>query len=502
MNSVGPHPELLAAGRNIAGAEDKYRAVEREALRISSLVATGEIAMAYAMAKLCDIAQGHGLCLTDKGRQDIEHIVREGLVGRATLMPEPSVSMVPVLPGWPVLEPDAHHGVVGDVVRTIEPHTESDPAALLIQFLVAVGNAIGLGPFYQIEGDLHFTKLNIILVGATSGGRKGTSLSRVLQVMELADKDWAQYRVQTGLASGEGLIHHVRDPVFKLKDGQMEEVDRGVPDKRLLIDAQEFASVLAVISKPGNTLSAVIRDAWGHRLLQTLGKASPEKATGSHISIVGHITDQELRRMMTRTELANGFANRFLFVRSRRSKKLPHGGSLDPAELARLGQRTKDAIEKAKNIGKVTMSPGAAAAWANVYDRLGEDTAGMVAEVTARAAPQIIRIALIYAVLDNSTVIELAHLKAGIAVWEYCEESARQLFGDRTGVPMADTILAALREAADGMTRDQIGRLFGWNKPSAEITGALGVMAAQGRARFERSGPNGSGRPTERWFAI
>jgi hypothetical protein len=203
MNSVGPHPELLAAGRNIAGAEDKYRAVEREALRISSLVATGEIAMAYAMAKLCDIAQGHGLCLTDKGRQDIEHIVREGLVGRATLMPEPSVSMVPVLPGWPVLEPDAHHGVVGDVVRTIEPHTESDPAALLIQFLVAVGNAIGLGPFYQIEGDLHFTKLNIILVGATSGGRKGTSLSRVLQVMELATRigrniafrpDWPQAR--------------------------------------------------------------------------------------------------------------------------------------------------------------------------------------------------------------------------------------------------------------------------------------------------------------------
>ena len=225
--------------------------------------------------------------------EDAEHLVRESLAGRTTLMPEPSESTMPAAPAWPVLVPDAYHGLAGDIVRTIEPHTESDPAALLIQFLVAAGNAIGRGPFYPIEGDLHFTKLNVILVGATSGGRKGTSLSRVLQVMELADPDWAQYRVQSGLASGEGLIHHVRDPVFKLKDGQMEEVDRGVPDKRLLIDAQEFASVLAVMAKPGNTLSPVIRDAWGHKVLQTLGKVSPDKATGSHISIVGHITDQE-----------------------------------------------------------------------------------------------------------------------------------------------------------------------------------------------------------------
>ena len=80
------------------------------------------------------------------------------------------------------------------------------------------------------------------------------------------------------------------------------------------------------------------------------------------------------------------------------------------------------------------MSPDAAAAWERVYDRLGEGVTGIVAEVTARAAPQIIRIALIYAVLDNSSVIELPHLKAAVAVWEYCEESAQQLFGDSIGI--------------------------------------------------------------------
>ncbi|MEE8114639.1 MAG: hypothetical protein V3T23_09820, partial [Nitrososphaerales archaeon] len=35
---------------------------------------------------------------------------------------------------WPQpLSKDAFHGLTGEIVRTIEPHTEADPAALMIQ---------------------------------------------------------------------------------------------------------------------------------------------------------------------------------------------------------------------------------------------------------------------------------------------------------------------------------------------------------------------------------
>ena len=69
-----------------------------------------------------------------------------------------------------------------------------------------------------------------------------------------------------------------------------------------------------MVAKPGNTLSPLFAMHWGHRPIQTLGKTSPERSTGSHISIIGHITKPELRKMMTRTEMANGFANRFLLL--------------------------------------------------------------------------------------------------------------------------------------------------------------------------------------------
>ena len=77
---------------------------------------------------------------------------------------------------WPnPLSEDAFHGLAGDVVRTLEPHTEADPAALLLQFLVAVGSVIDRGPHFRAEADRHALNLFVVLVGETSKARKGSS---------------------------------------------------------------------------------------------------------------------------------------------------------------------------------------------------------------------------------------------------------------------------------------------------------------------------------------
>ena len=60
---------------------------------------------------------------------------------------------------WPVLGAAAYHGLAGEVVSTIAPQTEADPVALLLQFLVYFGNAIGRGPYFQVGKDRHFTNL-------------------------------------------------------------------------------------------------------------------------------------------------------------------------------------------------------------------------------------------------------------------------------------------------------------------------------------------------------
>jgi hypothetical protein len=200
---------------------------------------------------------------------------------------------------WPdPPDPQAYYGLAGDIVRTIEPHTESSSVALLIQTLVCFGNLIGRTAHFVAEGSQHFLNLFVVLVGVTSVGRKGSSWSQIL-----------------------------------------------------------------------------------------------------------------------------------------------------------------------------------------------------------RAAPQTMRLACLYALLDQPAVVKEEHLLAAVALWEYCHNSARFIFGDALGDPTADAILRALREEPDGLDRTSISSLFSRHASAGEISRALSVLQEHGLA-VVNSSQNGTGRPSEVWTAV
>ena len=70
---------------------------------------------------------------------------------------------------------------------------------------------------------------------------------------------------------------------------------------------------------------------------------------------------------------------------------------------------------------------------------------GLLGAATSRAESQVMRLAMLYALLDRSPVIGSDHLLAGLAVWTYAEQSARYIFGSALGDPVADEILNHLR---------------------------------------------------------
>src|SRR5262249_27716411 len=160
---------------------------------------------------------------------------------------------------WPVLDDAALYGLAGDVVKTLNPHTEADPVGILVQFLTTFGNIIGNNAYYQVESDRHHANLFSVHVGASAKGRKGPAGGRGRAVTKFADENWADERTASGLSSGEGLINAVRDKVekFDAKAQQFETVDPGVADKRLMITEPEFAGALSAMERHGNTLSAV-----------------------------------------------------------------------------------------------------------------------------------------------------------------------------------------------------------------------------------------------------
>ena len=429
--------------------------------------------------------------------------------GRAplTVTPERATAARPrepkIEPAWPTMGEDAYYGLAGDVVRAIESYTEADPVAILIQFLTCAGNVIGNCPYYQVEGTRHHANLFAVLVGESSKARKGTSWDRVSGIVKIADDRWYSERTGGGLSSGEGFIDPVRDEIkkYNAKDKVWETVDPGVADKRLMITEPEFAGVLAVTERHGNTLSALVRKAWDGGILATMTRSNPLRATGAHISIVGHITEDELRTRLTRTDAANGFANRFLFPLVKRSKVLPFGGdALDGKVIVDLGERLKAAIASASITGRVGWTEVGAKAWKTVYAQLSAGQPGLLGAVISRAEAQCVRLALTYALLDGAANIDLPHIRAALAVWEYAEVSAAHIFGASLGDSVADEILRALHHAGhEGMTRTAIRDLFGRNQSGDRIGAALALLATRGWARVAMQAT--TGRSSETWFA-
>lgn len=405
---------------------------------------------------------------------------------------------------WPDLNSSAFYGLAGDFVRMVEPHSEADPAALLVQYLVAAGCAIGRDPHTVVEADRHAVNLYVVLVGDTTAGKKGTSWGHVRRVVTEVEPD---FRIRGGLSSGEGLAYEVRDPIYQQKQnpktGLVEEilVDEGISDKRLLVYEAEFSSVLKVATRQGNTLTAMLRDAWDGYTLSPMTKNSRICAADPHISILGHISRDELLRNITETDAASGFGNRFLWACSKRSKLLPRGGAVPEAERRDHTARLRDALTTARGIGKVERTEEAWKEWERIYEPLTMGRGGLLGAMIARGAPQVLRLSTLYALLDGSREIRPEHQRAALAVWQYCEQSATWVFGDRLGDPVADTILAAIRRSGTaGMSRTEIRDLFGRNRTKEEIDRAVDTLHSAGLA--SRFSEETGGRPREMWRAM
>jgi len=405
----------------------------------------------------------------------------------------------------------AFYGLAGEIVRRIEPHTEADPAALLFQFLAAFGNLIGHDYYIVADGTRHYLNLYGVLVGQSSKGRKGTSWNQIANLMERVDAEWRHDRVTYGLSSGEGLIWAVRDPIEETKPirekgrytGEYETyiANHGEDDKRLLVIEAEFANVLKVMAREGNTLSPVIRCGWDSGDLKTMVKNSPAKATKAHISIVGHITRDELRRLLTQTESANGFANRYCWLAVKRSKCLPDGGAIDTVDFYDVIAALRSAVDFAKDFVEITRDPEATKLWHEIYPDLSEGKPRMLGAITGRAEAQVMRLSAIYALLDKSAFIRPEHHHAAMALWRYCEQSAKWVFGTSTGNKNADKIYVTLRHAPNGMTKTEISaEVFNRHAFSADIDEALRLLhgLCMANYRVEASG----GAPIQRWFSV
>ena len=428
---------------------------------------------------------------------DIRRRAAELLSIHQQLHPQPQGEIRPEPPPPPPpraspelkLDEAALYGVAGSAVRALAPHTEAHPAAILLQLLAAFGNAVGPGPHCMVDATRHGLNLFVVLVGESSKARKGTSWNQIRRLFSEVDHPWVTKRVTTARLTSVALIYDLRD-------------QEPATDRRMLALSEEFAAVLHDLGRAKGRLSPLLRSAWDSGDLCALDGRRPVYATGTHISLIAHITQRELAQHLHPTEAHNGFANRCLWTAVQRSQCLPEGGNMGSYELSTVAAELRRALDWVRNAGSIylTRDDQARALWHECYPALSQVRPGLYGAATSRAEAQVLRLSALYAVLDCSSTIALPHLQAALAVWDYCSAGAALLFGTSTGDGVADRIREAINAAPEGLSRQQIGALFHRHLSSERVEAALEQLLSLG-AINQRSQPS-QGRPSTLWSAI
>ena len=334
-------------------------------------------------------------------------------------------------------EPDSAclHGLIGEVARAGSEDSEVNAVAIAANFMAYLSCAVGRGVYLPIGNTRHHPRLFCLHIGRSGRGRKGDALSLVLridQALREMDAAFAPQIHRGGLSSREGLVALMHDGY---RQGRQEVPP--IEDKRLWVVETEFANVLHQGRRDGNTLSAALRDCWDGVDLKPATKSNRLYASDPHVCLSGAISPGELTTLMSNRELTNGFANRFLMIWAERTRILPFPKETPEAVVGDLARRALEVLafvhaDRCAPHEHVRMELSAQAQWryAQLYrgelnDDLGD---GVLSALLERRAPMLLRLAMLMALCDLQTRVDVQHLDAAMAWIRHATASARFVF--------------------------------------------------------------------------
>ena len=385
---------------------------------------------------------------------------------------------------YPTFKDSNFYGIAGEVAALAVEHSEADKVAVYFSFLTAAASMLGRDKFLQVGDSRHYARLFTAIVGASSRARKGTSFKPVERIIKKAEEMYQQTAndfvkesliiANGGLSSAEGLIYAVRDESEETTKKDNAPVWLGVDDKRLLIVEEELGSVFKVAQREGNQLSPVLRKAWDGGTLAPMTKNNRMRSTDPHINTIGHITQFELKELVSNSDIYNGLINRFLWACVRRTKKLSTPQPMDDSKVLELAIKLSSVFKKSKSTenNEIQLNTEARNLWDIQYHIVSTDREGVMGAVTARNEAHVLRLALLFCLLDGMADINTAHLKAAIAVVDYATASCEFIFTvPSEESPDAQKLLSALD--IKPLSQTEISQLFNGNKNKAQLTQLL-----------------------------
>ena len=167
-----------------------------------------------------------------------------------------------------------------------------------------------------------------------------------------------------------------------------------------------------------------------------------------------------------------------------------------------LAAKTSPALAWALGQGnQIRFTTEAMQVWEPLYGQLTAEKTGLIGAALGRAEAQVRRLAVLYAVLDRREKVDVDHLMAACAVWQYCERSAAYIFGadSEEKDEAQEKILAFLRERGEATQTELLHDCFK-RKGTQRLKDALETLSASGKICYKKERSEGTHKKKTVWF--
>lgn len=359
------------------------------------------------------------------------------------------------------------------LLEHFRPLTDAPWSSLALASCVTMSALAGTAPSLGWRGR-HRAVLFGVLVGESNYGRKGATMREVEGAFRQVDPLLDEITV-SGIASGEVLVDI-------LNESKANTLGTS------LIWEHEIANLLVIAAREGNIMSGNIRKAWDGDSVQSRSRAKGKSvATGYNVAFMGGVTPAELSKRLTANDIANGWANRFLWFHSEKRPE-KYDPRADHAMDARSLLYLRDCITFARGLGlsmlirpqfTMSLTDAALERMEAMAERLDVPPVGAIGALRQRMPSHVIRLAMVAALFDQTREVDESHVEFGERMTDYAIDSMRSVFGIRVDDPVAMLILSVLGQVPDGwMNTTDLKKITG--KEYSRTMSALSVLLVEG----------------------
>jgi hypothetical protein len=346
----------------------------------------------------------------------------------------------------------AFRGPIGEFAMLAARSTNAPALALLVTGLAAFGAMVGHGPRAIYNGARTVAQPWVLLVGATGVG-KGLSMAVCESALDyVPSRD--RKSVLTNMNSGEGLVKAMLS-IDALRDGSVPA----------LLVLEEFAGLLRVKEREGQTLGQMLRVAYDGRALTRAVAKEVIAVADPAIAVIAHVTPQELLRQASFLDAKGGFLNRFMPLPATRHEPLEPGGDI---EFEAVGERIEEAVRYARSLSSPIPTSASALALFDVIKAWHREVVrlpGLVGSMLERTNQHIHRLALTFFLTRadlERPYIDAGDVVAAAAIASLSEKTVMELWAEKpANTRQALIVTKVVAAGSEGITPTQLLQMAG-----------------------------------------